>query len=815
MFARTTTLRKLYRLGGFAIVNAAILLTFASRLPAQTATQNLIRNGGFEDDTNADGQPDNWQFDWKMTHSGDQQRAAEKQQPDVSLDGESPHAGRHSIRVGVVRPKDDGVWTQDGIRHIAGTHIYRVSAAIQAKGMKDTDARVAIVFLGAGGKWLAADYGAIVVTSDCEWTHFAGYVTAPKGTERLRIRCWLNMHNTGVGTAWFDSVELVPTTLTEMPGMQYVDDSPMPPLSPANQRKGYVVFRRNPLRLVFPATVPPSTDIDQPLTDVASQGESKSLSFGVRAVRPLTAVRTAVSDLTTKGNRSVIPAANVRVRPIRYLPKLGQSRWGPFADSLLTVPLFLQNGRAVDIAASTSHWFWVDIQVPDDASAGTYHGHVTLLPEGGDKTDIPISLQVQPFKLLEPPDAYFGMYCKTFRDLSLFRNHCRDMREHGMTTLGLCCSLGGDIARNENGKVAVTFDGTGVFEQAMDIYCETGFPAPIAWLMGSDVVRWCLKQGKLESREFAECYRQVVEAILAESKRRGWSEIIFQPIDEPFEHTSRLETAKRCLEILKQIPGVRTEEDGPNGNPSTLEELYASSDILVYHDGPVLQRRSFDAAGWERFLQRLHSDGKEVWFYNIDLTGWHPEVMRFGYGFGLWQSGGTGMIQWCYDYHRDGQPETAYRPGSMTFAYPSTDTETGGPTTGWQAVREGVSDFKYLYTLVCRLEERGVQPDSREAEIRDAVLQFLEQIDFRGSRGSAAQGDWTGPKGWSADGIKVASGDWKMANGLTFDGYDHFRRQLADWVVELGPPTRSSSVPLATLIRKWRRPVKDFTVESH
>jgi len=37
--------------------------------------------------------------------------------------------------------------------------------------------------------------------------------------------------------------------------------------------------------------------------------------------------------------------------------------------------------------------------------------------------------------------------------------------------------------------------------------------------------------------------------------------------------TQRLSDARRCLQRLKQVPGVRTEEDGPNGNPATLEEL--------------------------------------------------------------------------------------------------------------------------------------------------------------------------------------------------------------------------------------------------
>ena len=797
-----------------AILSLVFLGIPASQASAESGPANLVQNGGFEEAAKGKTQPNHWQFRWEVTHSGDAQFKGQKRQPDVAWDDDEHYTGRRSVRVGVSRKQDDGVWNQENIRPVPGTRVYRISAAIKTKQLHDSDARVALIFLGEKGKWLGANYSAIAVTEDGDWKEYCRLVMAPPGTERMRLRCWVNMSNSGTGTAWFDDIRLEATDKKEIPGMQYVDRSPMPTLSAEHRRKGYVCFRRNPLRLVFPATVPPGPDVDAPLDGCAARGERESLSFAVRALKNLANVQAKASDLSTTDGHARIPATAIRVRPVRYLPKQGQARWGPFADGLLTVPLFLQDKPAIDIAENSSHWFWVDVRVPDDAAAGVYQGRITVRPEDGESTEIPLSLRVYPFSLLEPSDVYFGMYCKVFKDIELFRRHCQDMRDHGMTTLGLCCPLGNTIAVR-NGKVHVDFDGTGALEQALDIYKEVGFPAPVAWLMASDVIRWCRKQGELESDAFANSYRQVIEAILAESRRRDWPEIIFQPIDEPFEHTKRLAEAKRCLQILKQIPGLRTEEDGPNGNPATLAELYGWSDVLVYHDGPVLQRRSFDAAGWEQFLEKLRRDRKEVWFYNLDLTGWHPDVMRFGYGLGLWQAGGTGVIEWCYDWHRDGKPETVYVPKSITYAYPATESETGGPTIAWQAIREGADDFKYLFTLVSALEQRGVQPKSRQAQIREQLLEYLAQIDFRGSCGSAAQGDWTGPKTWSAEGCQVAGGDWKMANGLSLDSYEQFKRQLAEWILEVGPPSQPAKGPLGELIRKWRLPSRDFqTVEQ-
>ena len=796
-----------------AILSLALFGAGTAQTPGHPSPVNLVQNGGFEEEDDRKQLPDHWQFGWEVTHSGDSRLKGQKHQPDVSWDNEERHTGRRSVRVGVRRKQDDGVWNQEGIRHVPGTRVYRVSAAIKTQQLHDSEARIALVFLGEKNKWLSADYSAIVVAQDSDWKEYSRLVMAPAGTQRIRLRCWVNMRNSGTGTAWFDDVRLEATDEQEIPGMQYVDPSPMPTLSQDHRRKGYVCFRRNPLELVFPASVPPSADIDGPLEGSAARGEYESLSFGIHARRPLRSVRVQVSDLSKESGGSRIPSSSVLVRPVRYLPKQGQARWGPFADGLLTVPLFLQDKPAIDIAAESSHWFWVDVHVPEDVQEGLYRGQVTVSPEAVESTVIPLTVRVYPFRLLEPPDLHLGMYCKVFKDLELFRRHCRDMRAHGMTTMGLCCPLGSTLSLRE-GKVHVDFDGTGTLEQALDIYKQVGFPAPLVWLMGGDVGRWCLKQGTLESEAFARSYRQVIEAVLAERRQRGWPEIIFQPVDEPFEHTKRLSEAKRCLQILKQIPGVRTEEDGPNGNPETLHELYEWSDVLVYHDGPVLRRGSFDATGWERFLHQAQRDQKEVWFYNLDLTGWHPEVMRFGYGLGLWQAGATGVIEWCYDWHRDGKPETAYVPKSIIYAYPATDTETGGPTIGWQAVREGADDFKYLYTLVSALEQQEPAKDRRVLQIRQQLLEQLAQIDFRGSRGSAAQGDWTGPKTWTKEGVQVAGGNWKMANGLTLESYGQLKRQLAEWIVEIGPPTEPTQRPLGQLIRKWRLPSRDFESRS-
>jgi hypothetical protein len=757
-----------------------------------------IPNPGFEDDADGDGVPDGWTFSWEATHQGDSDRGIRKQKPDYGLDTRVVHSGRHSVRVGVQRPVDDGVWSSAPLDHVPGVRYYKVTAWIRTEGLKGSDARVAVVCTGADGKWLGASYGAITAATDRDWTLYTGYAECPKGTAKVRLRLWMNFNYSGTGTAWFDDIAMVPTDRIEPTRIAYADDSASPPPTAEEQGRGYVLFSRDYLRLIFPGTLPQANEKVESLSLRACLDEREPVVLAVRALRELEGVTVAVSDLHGDGG-ATIPATSVDVRSVRYLERQGQSRWGPFAEGLMVVPQYLARRGGVDIPADACQPFWLTVHVPESAPPGRYRGDVTVAADNGGSASVPLELEVLPFALSPPPGIYFGMYSKFWETPGYLDTIYADMRAHGMTTVGLCSALGAELAM-QDGNARVSWDGQSRLERAMSAYVKAGFPEPVLWLMGSDVAAFCRKQGDIESDAFARYYRQIIEQILARGKQLGssagpkaaWPEIIFQPVDEPFEHTTGMALAKRCLQILKQIPGVRTEEDGHNGRPQMLDdETYQLCDALAMHDGPVTVRRTYDAAAWQAFRDKARRDGKQIWFYNIDLTGWHPEPLRFMYGFGLWQSGATGCLEWCY---QNGVPEDdpgrAYRnPASLLYYYPQTDDEPGGPCIAWEAIREGVDDYKYLYRLQ-ELVQRAKESDNAQARataerLWAEVEQKLSTIDFRACEGSAAQGDWTGEKHIAPDGRRLVSGDHKIANGWSFEDYDALRKHIAEGIIAL------------------------------
>ena len=768
----------------------ALALAAASCLEAATgAGRNLLANPGFEQ-VEPDGAPAHWAFTWQFTHSTDRQRGVNKQRPDFAVDAQVAHGGARSVRIGVARPQDDGTLSATAqVAHDPAVKVYRATAWIKTRGLKHTTARLIAVSLGKGGKWLGANYSLIVAEKDHDWTRYVGFFQPARGTKSIRIRLWLNLRYAGTGTAWFDDLAFEPTKLKGPPPLKYVDLSPMPKLTPDDVRRGYLPFIRNTLETVYPASLPRPDERLTELTLSGFPGESHAASVCLRGLEPIPELKLKASALTGPGGRA-IPAEGVRVQPVECLVRQGQSRWGPLAGQPLLKPVYVADTDTTSVEKDATRQLWITVSVPSDAPGGDYVGSITL-ESGKSNWSFPVRLKVYPFALPEVKGVALGMYARLHEDDGFVDFVFADMRRHGMTTVGLCCPLGAEMTM-ANGKARVKFDGRSALERAMRAYVKAGFPEPLVWLMGSDVIKWSRKQGPLDSEAFAAAYKGVLEAILAKARDSKWPEIIFQPIDEPFEHTKRLATAKRCLQIMRMIPGLRTEEDGPNGNPATLEELYGLSDVLVYHDGPWLNRRApYDAAAWDKFLARTRADGKTIWFYNIDLTGYHPEAMRWGYGVGLWRGRGRGVLEWAYMFwYRPHLAKRAYTsPKTMFFRYPKTKDYPGGPSIGWEAAREGVIDYKLLALFTRKAAEAEASGDPRRAEAarraKAAVEQQLARLTFDKLMARAGKGRWTQPALTLDDGTRAVTGAFKMPNGWAFADYDATRKLIADAIVEM------------------------------
>jgi hypothetical protein len=626
--------------------------------------------------------------------------------------------------------------------------------------------------------------------------------------------------------------------------IRYVERNPMPPLTPEQQGRGYILFRRPYVELVFPNTIPAKEEIiTQPIRIFATPGEYEPITISLLPLRDLKGVRVEVAPFLADGYRGRLDRSMVEVRKVRYLQRAEALRGG----RPMLVPLVLERGEYWDIPKGETSRFYVTVHVSEATPPGLYRGRIIVIEGQWNSQIIDVELDILPFHLEEPPGISWGM-TNYEESKETYREIFADQRAHGMNTVKFEQILGNRM-RIENGKVNVDFDGNGFLERIADIYKEFDFSRPMMWAMSGepeghydpytpgnvlllgDIIDWCMEQaaGDEQSQMFEFCYRGVVQAVLDESAKRGWQPMIWQPCNEPLGHPWDLQdrTTKRTLEILKSM-GLTTEINGMVvGGPGPydksfpnrlMNDLYPLIDIFAIHDGPFVDRGFYDPVSWAQFSERRKRDGgKKLWFYNFDITGYYPEASRFAYGYGVWIAKADGVMQWTYrrlDQLPD-MPDGIPRyedPAALCFSYPQTERQKGGPTTAYEAIREGVDDYKYLYKFYQTIDQvtkfGSASARKRAEELQKGMDTKLAQLSFE-KLSKRPHGVWSEPLKNGPDGVGEVAGKYKMPDGWSFEDYDLVRKQAAYGTAELLKllnPEHKEPEPLKPFYKYVKRP---------
>lgn len=548
-----------------------------------------------------------------------------------------------------------------------------------------------------------------------------------------------------------------------------------PALEPtaADQARGYMLFARHWLSSVFPNSLPLSTELEPRLAVFGTPGQTVPVTFCIRALQDLGEVG-AVSVGLKQGTKT-LPAETMKINPVSYRDK----RLVYSSDYFIKdMPTIIEQRATVAVPANRTQLFWASVTIPQSAAAGLYEGSVVVSAANGKQSSIPLQVRVLPYKLQEARYMLWGEYylrpaldktpeakrAAVERDLA-------DQRAHGMTSVGLCFGMEKGDYKVEGTKVTVNPDPNGLYSHFMETYKKLGFPTPVIQL--SDDGQSAAGVFKLGSPEWAETYKNFWIAVAALHKERGWPEMIVQPVDEPgWQGPDERSRNLLCLKTLKEIPGQRTEQDGPGDAYFLLEA------------GPYADVWNFNGALEEdSIIKKAQSQGKIVTSYNNDVESYRPEMGRYCNGFYQLRAGGRGTYNWAYisfagNPYDDQDAET----GSWMHVYlPMPEIgEVGGPSTGWEGARAGVDDYNYANTLQ-RAIERGLKSRSPRARAAakagqatlDQVLSSIE-YNFR-TRGTAA---FASEKP-AADGSKRVFGALKVPNGWDFETYDRSRWQLA------------------------------------
>lgn len=564
------------------------------------------------------------------------------------------------------------------------------------------------------------------------------------------------------------------TTATRFKPMVFEETNPLLGPSAQDKERGYTLFGRPWLATVFPDSLPLSNELNPQLDSFGTPGQTVSVTFCIRSLQDLGDTSVSVSDLTS--GKSSLSAGKVAVYPVSYRDKRRNFSSDYFVKDM---PTFLEQRSSVKVAANRTQTFWLNVNIPATTAPGVYSGQVSVTTSlGKSSSTLPLRIRVLPYKLSEPDNMLWGEY---YRKPELFKtmdekrasikHDLADQRHHGMTSVGLTFGLERNEYQVEGTEVRISPEPNGLYETFMKAYKRLSFPLPVIQLADDGQV--AAGNHPLGSPEWTKIYKNFWIAIAAYHKTHGWPQIIVQPMDEP-EWKGPDERSRNilCLSTLKQIPGQRTEQNGP-GN-----------DYFLYEAGPFADVWNLNGSMKEEsIIRQARETGHIITTYNNDVESYRPEAGRYFNGFYQLSAGTNGTYNWAYN-GIVGNPydDQATSSGNAVHFYPPMPDlgEVGGSSTGWEGARAGIDDFKYAHTLrlaIARASKSKSNRAQRAATAGAAALaSVLSSIEFRPIAGRSESFIAEMPR---ADGSKRFLGALKVPNGWDLDAYDRARWLLS------------------------------------
>jgi hypothetical protein len=501
----------------------------------------------------------------------------------------------------------------------------------------------------------------------------------------------------------------------------------LPPVSPADTARGFLVFARHYLECVYPHTAPRAEELNPELRLFATPGEYEPVNFIVHPLRDLAAARVTVSAI------GPVAADRVDVRHVRFL------RARPNYTVLhryRVVPDVLEPFERLELSAGENARFWLTVHVPEDAPPGDYRGQVTFACSGG-QAQVPIRLRVLPIRLREDPGKLFGIYYRHPLDLAasapdeISREYFRrradlehtDMVAHG--TRNVVLSAWSPPA-DAQGRFQFRWE---LLEEKLALWKKHGFRGPIVMSFNTDgVYRKHMRESygshlrgvKEPPEEFGRELTALVRAIEAERQKRGWPEFLYYPVDEPSTEPAAVNFMVTVLKACKAA-GVRTYV---TADPTHEQFEPLRPWVDVWCTQPFAPDR-------ETVLADMRARRVEYWCYPNHVNGENDHTpvagARMTYGFGFWRSGFLTLIPWIYSW-RIGDPFNYLDGSSMDFFNRHAPDGTPMPVALWEAYREGYDDYRYVFTLeqlIAAARRSGKPAANQAAESAARELKFV------------------------------------------------------------------------------------------
>ena len=507
-------------------------------------------------------------------------------------------------------------------------------------------------------------------------------------------------------------------------------------------RDGYALSAQSPYTQPSYDQMPQDAAALTDLMLAAAQDEFEPCVFGLWPAKPLGKVEVSVSAL--KGAAGEIPAANVSVQVGRYR----FARFQGHQSGLYTVSerqLSRFNRTEADTLRCTNTMarrFWITVHVPADAAPGEYRATVTVKAEKGGTREIPLKVDVLPFKLPDPAHLFslFGIMVVPVpyypemqaEHPNQVERMYRDLRDHGINYMD----------SSESSSVAVKWEGgkagfanPDAFDKDLALRKSLGFKEGAVAIDGGCTLDELAAAGStirgLSRDKFIEAWHKPLTEF---AKARGWPHPYFCYSDEP----SLPETLNKLTAINNAVHAVSPDIWIGIAYHAQSPESYEMLKTLDVH-----QVENGTTADY--LLAR--KAGKVVLRCNIGSD-------RLAFGAGEWLAAQEkkcdGAITFSYSgCHVDIYYGLDAREDDYNMAPPRLDG-TLATTATYEWIREGIDDYRYAWAL--DLFTKDAKAAATTTDAAKGLLKSFAEIGGGKESGPAAM---TRVIAWRADAQKL------------------------------------------------------------
>ncbi len=526
-------------------------------------------------------------------------------------------------------------------------------------------------------------------------------------------------------------------TFTEMP--RTAEEWSPPPPTKAEKLAGFIPFTRPEPQDIKPWSKPRQEERVEKMEAIVTKGEATSLWCAIYALEPLRKFRISLSAPFPIEVRYVhfwAQRTDWRGRTYYITPELLLRMEGGFT-SFPAEGGTLQK-RPLDIPKGECRLFWFTLRIPENAKPQTYKALLKLQSEGKPALSLPLEIKVLPISLKKPPDKRWLLYSDSWlwgklsddKVLSILK----EISSYGID--GLTELPFGEL--KVKSIEDIEYDPS-PFLRFVRLMRKVGMKGPHTigiWAesLCANALNLPVDLNKKWPEELKEGVRRVARKVVS-TLRSCHVDWLFYGWDEPGPDN---------LSALQQY------QCWWEGGAKTYVTFYQRATYEVaghWMSAPCFSAwlvNNKESAEWAR--RKCDENGQRfLWYGSGCYLGQEGRMFpnRYLTGWLFWKTKADGQVSWTFvrphedpfnDF--DGVNANSVEPKDQCIVYPYFERPNDYnsllgllPTIQWEAMREGINDYKYAYTLKSMIEYAKRVAEGKDSEKARRLRQITEETE--------------------------------------------------------------------------------------